>query len=235
MTAAARCRAHRGLRAPGAAGAQPSASYAGYWLLLPGPALAGRLLRDPALLPGRDQPLRPRGSLLQGYAMTWPFSNYWDALQDYWPQFIRSFVYAGIATVLCLVLGYPLAYAIAFKSGRWKNLMLVLVIAPFFTSFLIRTLAWKIDPARRRLHRRTRCSSCTSSAADDRLLATPVAVIAGLTYNFLPFMMLPLYASSSGSTPGCSRRRATSTPARRPASARSPGRCRCPASSPARC
>ena len=92
------------------------------------------------------------------------------------------------------MLGYLLAYAIAFKSGRWKNLMLVLVIAPFFTSFLVRTLSWKlllrddgfIVNTLQFLH---------IVGADGRLLATPVAVIAGLVYNFLPFMVLPLFAS----------------------------------------
>jgi spermidine/putrescine transport system permease protein len=92
------------------------------------------------------------------------------------------------------VLGYPLAYAIAFKAGRWKNLMLVAVIAPFFTSFLVRTLAWKlllgdhgvIVDVLQTVH---------VLGPDGRLLATPFAVITGLTYNFLPFMVLPLYAS----------------------------------------
>ena len=71
----------------------------------------------------------PDGSVLQGYDMTWAFSNYWHALQDYWSPLVRSLVYGAVATFICLVLGYLLAYAIAFKSGRWKNLMLVLVIA----------------------------------------------------------------------------------------------------------
>ena len=94
-----------------------------------------------------------------------------------------------------MVLGYPLAYAIAFKAGRWKNLMLVAVIAPFFTSFLVRTLSWKLHPRRPRLDRRRRCSALHVLGADGRLLATPFAVVTGLTYNFLPFMVLPLYAS----------------------------------------
>ncbi len=99
-------------------------------------------------------------------------------------------MYGAVATFICLVLGYVLAYAIAFKSGRWKNLMLVLVIAPFFTSFLVRTLSWKlllrddgfIVNTLQFLH---------LMSSDGRLLATPVAVIAGLVYNFLPFMVLP--------------------------------------------
>jgi spermidine/putrescine transport system permease protein len=136
----------------------------------------------------------PTGSFQQGYAMTWHFANYVEAVQKTWNLFARSFTYAGIATVVCLVLGYPLAYAIAFKSGRWKNVMLVLVIAPFLTSFLLRTLAWRTI-----LSDQGPVTSFLKTIAvlpdDGRLLATPVAVIAGLIYNFLPFMTLPLYAS----------------------------------------
>ncbi len=136
----------------------------------------------------------PTGSFEQGYAMTWHFANYVDATRDTWNLFVRSFMYAGIATLICLALGYPLAYAIAFKAGRWKNVMLVLVIAPFFTSFLLRTLAWRTI-----LSDKGQVTSFLQTIAilpdDGRLLATPVAVIAGLVYNFLPFMTLPLYAS----------------------------------------
>ncbi|MBA2953413.1 ABC transporter permease subunit [Nocardioides sp. MAH-18] len=136
----------------------------------------------------------PAGSDFRGYEMTYHFQNYWTALQEYWTPLVRSLVYGGIATLFCLVLGYVLAYAIAFKTGRWKNLMLVLVIAPFFTSFLVRTLSWKLILADdgfvvdflQTVH---------LLGEDGRLLATPVAVVAGLTYNFLPFMVLPLYAS----------------------------------------
>ena len=136
----------------------------------------------------------PSGSFEQGYAMTWHFANYVDALRDNWNLFGRSFLYAGAATALCLALGYPLAYAIAFKSGRWKHVMLVLVIAPFFTSFLLRTLSWRTILADEGPI--TSFLQFTAVLPDDgRLLATPVAVIAGLTYNFMPFMTLPIYAS----------------------------------------
>lgn len=136
----------------------------------------------------------PAGSDFRGYDMTWQFSNYWHALQDNWQPLVRSLVYGGIATLFCLVLGYVLAYAIAFKAGRWKNLMLVLVIAPFFTSFLIRTLSWKLILADDGFVVNT-LQFLHLMGSDSRLLATPVAVIAGLTYNFLPFMVLPLFAS----------------------------------------
>jgi spermidine/putrescine transport system permease protein len=136
----------------------------------------------------------PAGSYIQGYAMTWHVANYYDAVKDSADLFIRSFTYAGIATVVCLLLGYPLAYAIAFKAGRFKNLMLVLVIAPFFTSFLLRTISWQAiladrGPVTSFLH------TVGILPNGDRLLDTPVSVIAGLIYNFLPFMTLPLYAS----------------------------------------
>ena len=134
------------------------------------------------------------GSVEGGYDMTWAFGNYADALRDYSSPLVRSLVYGGIATLLCLILGYVLAYAIAFKAGRWKNLMLVLVIAPFFTSFLIRTLSWKLILADDGFIVNS-LQFLRIMGDDDRLLATPVAVIAGLTYNFLPFMVLPLYAS----------------------------------------
>lgn len=136
----------------------------------------------------------PSGSFERGYAMTWHFANYVDAVRDSWNLFARSFIFAGVATLICLALGYPLAYAIAFRAGRWKHVMLVLVIAPFFTSFLLRTLSWRTI-----LSDEGPVTSFLQTIAilpdDGRLLATPVAVIAGLTYNFMPFMTLPIYAS----------------------------------------
>ena len=158
----------------------------GLWLavffVLPMAGLASTSLYDPS------------GSLEFGYQMTWEWRNYVDALSTYWPQFSRSFGYAGLATVFALLLGYPLAYMIAFKAGRWRNLLLVLVIAPFFTSFLVRTLAWKAILADNGFVV-DGLQAVGLLGADGRLLATPVAVVAGITYNFLPFMVLPLYAS----------------------------------------
>ena len=136
----------------------------------------------------------PNGSLDTGYAMTWSFGNYLDALSTYRQPFLRSLTYSTIATLLALLLAYPLAYAIAFRSGRFKNLMLVLVIAPFFTSFLVRTLAWKSILSDNGFVVTT-LQTVGLLDADGRLLATSLAVVAGLTYNFLPFMVLPLYAS----------------------------------------
>ena len=134
------------------------------------------------------------GSDFRGWEMTYAFGNYVDALQDYWQPLLRAIVYAAAATLICLVLGYVLAYAIAFKSGRWKTLLLVLVIAPFFTSFLLRTLSWQLILADDGLI--VNILQFLQILGDDgRLLATPFAVITGLAYNFLPFMVLPLFAS----------------------------------------
>ncbi|GAU70071.1 putrescine ABC transporter permease protein PotH [Streptomyces sp. NBRC 110611] len=142
------------------------------------------------------------GSLEEGFKVTWHFATYWEAIAEYWPQFLRSVGYAAIATALCLLLGYPLAYLIAFRAGRWRNLVMILVIAPFFTSFLIRTLAWKtiladggpVVGVLNTLHVLD-VTSALGITEGHRVLATPLAVVCGLTYNFLPFMVLPLYTS----------------------------------------
>ena len=128
------------------------------------------------------------------YEQTWAFSNYITAFTENREQFVRSFFFAFLTTVLALAIAYPLAYAIAFKSGKYKNILLVLVVAPFFTSFLLRTIAWKQilgaeGPVVSTLQSLNLISPTTT------LTASAVAVVAGMTYNFLPFMTLPLYAS----------------------------------------
>jgi spermidine/putrescine transport system permease protein len=141
------------------------------------------------------------GSLEQGYVLTWRFANYSEALSAFASQYLRSFFYAGVATVAALLLGYPLAYFIAFRAGRWRNLFLLLVIMPLLVSFLVRTLAWKIiladqGPVIEAL------KTVGLLPDNGRLLATSWAVVAGLTYNYLPFMILPLYASLEKINPG---------------------------------
>ncbi|GHI04517.1 ABC transporter permease [Streptomyces cellostaticus] len=171
-----------------------------YWLLLPGLLWLVVFFALPMIYQASTSV--QTGSLEQGYKVTWHFVTYWQALSEYWPQFLRSVFYAAAATILCLLLGYPLAYTIAFRAGRWKNLIMILVIAPFFTSFLIRTLAWKtiladngpIVHTLNSLHILD-LTSFLGWTAGDRVLATPLAVVCGLTYNFLPFMILPLYTS----------------------------------------
>jgi len=140
--------------------------------------------------------------LLPDYEFSWEWSNFTTAFTDFGPQLLRAFAYAGIATVLCLLIAYPIAYFIAFKAGRYRNLLLGLVMVPFFTSFLLRTIAWQsllndngpvlgviealsIDGLLNEI----------GFLQDGRLLNTQIAVIGGLTYNFLPFMLLPIYVS----------------------------------------
>ena len=134
------------------------------------------------------------GNITQGWQQSWNFGIYAEGFTEYWPWIVRSAAYGGLATVLAFLLGYPLAYTIAFRGGRFKNILLFLVIAPFFTSFLLRTLSWKIilsddgvvlGPLK----------DVGVLPDDFRVLATPIAVIAGITYNLLPFMTLPLYVA----------------------------------------
>ncbi|MYW57922.1 MULTISPECIES: ABC transporter permease [unclassified Streptomyces] len=179
---------------------KPRGRFTPYWLLLPGILWLLVFFALPMVYQASTSV--QTGSLEDGFQVTWHFATYWEALAEYWPQFLRSVLYAGAATVLCLALGYPLAYLIAFRAGRWRGVVLILVIAPFFTSFLIRTLAWKtilsdggpVVSVLNSLHVFD-VTSWLGLTQGDRLLATPLAVICGLTYNFLPFMILPLYTS----------------------------------------
>ncbi|HEY8792441.1 MAG TPA: ABC transporter permease [Gaiellaceae bacterium] len=129
-----------------------------------------------------------------GYSFSWAWGNYWTALRDYHGEFIRSLEYAGIATLLALFLSYPVAYWIAFRGGRWKNLLLLFIVAPFFVTYLLRTLAWETILSDHGFVVRT-LQQLHLLGGGGRLLATATAVVMGITYNFLPFMALPLYVS----------------------------------------
>ena len=164
-----------------------------YLLLLPGMLWLIIFFLSPILTLVSTSTKTP-GMGLGEYIQTYRWANYWDALNTMHTQFIRSFAYAIIATLFALAIAYPLAYAIAFKSGKWKNVLLVLVVAPFFCSFILRTIAWRqilaqdgaVFKALHFLH---------LVSADTRLTSSAFAVVTGLGYNFLPFMTLPLYAS----------------------------------------
>jgi spermidine/putrescine transport system permease protein len=135
------------------------------------------------------------GTLESGFAFSWAnAATYPEALGRYSDQFLRSILYAAVSTVVCLALAFPLAYTIAYRAGRWRTILLFIVIAPFFTSFLLRVLAWKtvlgddgflLGPLK----------SIGVLPEEFRILATPVAVIFGISYNFFPFMVLPIYVS----------------------------------------
>lgn len=134
------------------------------------------------------------GSFQEGFVFTFEVANYVHVVTTYWPWFLRSVAFAAIATVCALLIAYPLAYMIVFKSGRWKYLLLVLVVAPLFASFLVRTLAWTTILADQGVVVGA-LRTVGLLGPDQWLLATPVSVIAGLTYNFLPFMALPIFVS----------------------------------------
>jgi spermidine/putrescine transport system permease protein len=128
-----------------------------------------------------------------GFLPAFKVSNYSSALVEYYPQFFRGFLYSGIATIICLLLAYPIAYYMAFRARKYRNLMLVLIIAPFFASFLLRTNAWKTILSGDGIV--VGFLNSFNLLPQDRILNTSLAVVAGLTYNFLPFMILPLYTS----------------------------------------
>ena len=134
------------------------------------------------------------GNAEEGFRFTWEWSNYADAWEFYHTQFVRSIVYALIVTGICLLLAYPMAYWIAFYGGARKSTYLFLILLPFFVSFVIRTASWKfilndqgilLGPLK----------DVGLLPDDFHLLATSTAVIGGLTYNYLPFMVLPLYVA----------------------------------------
>jgi spermidine/putrescine transport system permease protein len=138
--------------------------------------------------------LKSGGILSGGFTFTWEFSNYTDTLGEYSGHFERSLLYASIVTVLALILAYPMTYWIAFYGGRWKNSILFLILLPFFVSFVIRTVQWKFILGDNGLLFGP-LKDWGFLPDDFRVLATPVAVVAGITYNFLPFTALPLYVA----------------------------------------
>ena len=162
-----------------------------YLLLLPGiPGWrSSSWSRSRSSATSRCSPGRSRN-----FEFTWEFSNFTNGIRDYQEQFVRSFVYAGIATVACLLLAYPLVYWIAFRAGPWRNLFLLFIVAPFFVTYLVRTLAWlniladqgPVIGLLRNIH---------VLGARRRAPDTTFAVVAGITYNFFPFMALPIYVS----------------------------------------
>ena len=166
-----------------------------YLLLLPGFAFLFTFFILPIINLAQTSTQTPiAGGDTGEYEQTLAFGNYIQAFVENKEQFGRSFMYASLATIFALAIAYPLAYAIAFKAGKFKNILLVLVVAPFFTSFLLRTVAWKqilgeegfVVPGLRSLN---------IIGEQTTLTSTSIAVVAGMTYNFLPFMTLPLYAS----------------------------------------
>ncbi len=138
--------------------------------------------------------LESGGLLSGGFRFSWAFDNYTNVLGQYQVQFVRSIVYSIIVTIAALLLAYPMTYWIAFYAGKWKSSLLLLILVPFFVSFVIRTIQWKfilgdygpiLGPLK----------DIGLLPQGFRVLATPFAVVAGITYNFLPFTALPLYVA----------------------------------------
>ena len=164
-----------------------------YYLLSPGGIVLFVLFLLPLSLMLYTS-LQSGGLLSGGFTFTWDFANYTDVVSQYQPQFLRSLMYSAIVTVAALLLAYPMVYWIAFYGGRWKSSFLLLILMPFFVSFVIRTLQWKFilgdnGPILGAL------KSIGLLGDDFHVLATPFAVVAGITYNFLPFTALPLYVA----------------------------------------
>ncbi len=166
-----------------------------YLMVLPALAYLGIFFVVPFFSLARTSLSETGGSIyLPTLTFAWDFGNYTDAFSQYREQILRSFGYAFAATVLCVVLAFPLAYVIAFKAGRFKNLILGLVILPFFVTFLIRTIAWKTILADDGWVVGA-LGTIGLLPSEGRLLSTSWAVIGGLTYNWIIFMILPLYVS----------------------------------------
>jgi spermidine/putrescine transport system permease protein len=163
-----------------------------YLLLLPGLGFLAVFFLAPLVIMWLES--LKTGTIDTGFTLTWEFSNYSDALSDYNEQFLRSFEYAGLATLLALLIGYPLAYVIAFRGRRYRNALLLAVIVPFFVTYLLRTISWETILSDSGIVLEVlRAVGIVSE--NGRVLDTTASVVAGITYNYLPFMILPLYAS----------------------------------------
>jgi spermidine/putrescine transport system permease protein len=164
-----------------------------YLLLLPGMAYLLVLYVVPLL--GLLRMALQTGNLQSGYQFNWAWDNFAQVFTTYRPQLLRSLGYSLGATVVTLLLAYPLGYAIAFRTGRYKNLFLVLLLVPFLIPFLLRTLAWRIILADQGVVVEALKAIGILPTPQGRLLATGWAVMAGLVYSFLPFMTLPIYVA----------------------------------------
>lgn len=173
-----------------------------YWIALPGLGFLFVFFVVPLITLFKMSLSTKPDRFLPQYDFTWEWSNFGTAFSDFGSQLIRSFAYAGVATGLCIVIAYPIAYFIAFKAGTYRNILLGMVMVPFLTSFLLRTIAWQSLLADSgpvmdviRMIQFEGVLDALRITDDGRILNTQTAVVGGLTYNFLPFMLLPIYVS----------------------------------------
>jgi spermidine/putrescine transport system permease protein len=141
-----------------------------------------------------EEPVQGSGIFTQGYRFAWNFSTYSEAIGSFGPQFVRSLTYALVVTASTIVIGYPVAYWLAFRARRWRPLLVLVLLLPFFVSFVIRSVTWQFilsdnGPVLSAL------KGVGLLPAEFHVLATPAAVIAGITYNSLPFMILPIFVA----------------------------------------
>ena len=164
-----------------------------YWLMLPGGAwLLVFLLTPMGLLVFTS--LQSGGQFSGGFYFAWDFGNYAEGIGEYSEQFMRSVLYSGTVTLVALVLAYPMTYWIAFYGKRWKTSILLLILLPFFVSYVIRTIQWKFLLGDNGLIFGP-LKDWGLLPDNFRVLATPFAVIAGITYSYIPFTALPLYVA----------------------------------------
>lgn len=171
---------------------RPGAALAPYWMILPGWLWLAAFFVTPVIV--MVSLSLQTGDFIDGFRQTWHFSTYADAIGTYHVQLVRSLVYGAAATVACALIGYPVAYWIAFRAGRHKSVFLFVLLLPFFVSFVIRTQSWNVVLADRGVLLGP-LKDMGLLSDNFHLLATPYAVIGGLTYNFLPFMVLPIYVA----------------------------------------
>jgi spermidine/putrescine transport system permease protein len=132
-------------------------------------------------------------SITLACSLTWRFANFSDALSQYHSQFVRSLIYGGAATLIDLAVAFPVSYWIAFRAKR-KNFFLLMLLLPFFVSFVIRTYAWEFILSDQGIVFGT-LKNLHLLPENFHVLATGIAVVAGIAYNFLPFTALPLYVA----------------------------------------
>ncbi|MEU0254643.1 ABC transporter permease [Streptomyces sp. NPDC006184] len=171
---------------------RPGAALAPYLMILPGWLWLAAFFVTPVIV--MVSLSLQTGDFIDGFRQSFHFSTYADVVRTYHVQLLRSLVYGAAATVGCAVVGYPVAYWIAFRAGRHKSVFLFLLLLPFFVSFVIRTQSWNVVLADHGVLLGP-LKDIGLLPADFHLLATPYAVIGGLTYNFLPFMVLPVYVA----------------------------------------
>ncbi len=163
-----------------------------YLLILPGITWLTVLFLIPLF--GQVKTSLEEGSILWGMSFTWHWQNYLDALTNFDTVFLRSFVYAALATLLTILIGYPLAYFIVFRGGKWKTLLLFPVIVPFLITYLVRTISIEALLADNGPILGT-LKTWHLLPQTSFVLGTPAAVVFALAYNFLPFAVLPIYVS----------------------------------------